>query len=283
MLIEPEYGGQGAPFRRFARFLTRMATLDPMIAGLASVHGCIGAVDPVRTFGTPEQKKRLLPRLACGEVISGFALTEPCAGSDLTALRTTAVEAGDDLEITGEKLFITNAIPGRTVGLVVLLKGKPAVVIAELPEEENEQFQIVPYGLYALRHGLQQRPALQPLPRAPREPADAQERRRPDHRLPRAEPGPACPVRRCRGQHAHPPGQHAPLGGVPPHLRPADQHARAGQAAHRPPGRPDCRLPTPWSPGAPGSSTRAIAASWSASSPRSSAARRSRKRPSSCS
>jgi acyl-CoA dehydrogenase len=153
MLIEPRYGGQGAPFARFAPFLTRMATQDPMLAGLASVHGCIGAVDPVRTFGNPEQKNRLLPRLASGQALSGFALTEPAAGSDLTALRTTAVPAGDDFEITGEKLFITNAIPGRTVGLVVMLNGKPAVFIAELPPVEDEHFQIVPYGLYALRHG----------------------------------------------------------------------------------------------------------------------------------
>jgi alkylation response protein AidB-like acyl-CoA dehydrogenase len=153
MLIDPRYGGQGAPFSRFARFFTRMASLDSMIAGLGSVHGCIGAVDPVRTFGNAEQKARFLPRLARGECLSGFALTEPCAGSDLTALRTTAVAAGDSYEITGEKLFITNAIPGRTVGLVVMLNGKPAVVIAELPPKEDEHFQIVPYGLHALRHG----------------------------------------------------------------------------------------------------------------------------------
>jgi acyl-CoA dehydrogenase len=153
MLIDRRYGGQGAPFARFAPFLTRTATLDPMIAGLASVHGCIGAVDPVRTFGTPEQKSRFLPRLASGEALSGFALTEPCAGSDLTALRTRAVPAGDCFEVTGEKLFITNAIPGRTVGLVVILEGKPAVLIAELPAQEDEHFQTVPYGLYALRQG----------------------------------------------------------------------------------------------------------------------------------
>lgn len=153
MLIDPRYGGQGAPFARFAPFLTRIATQDPMLAGLASVHGCIGAVDPVRSFGNTEQKERLLPRLANGEALSGFALTEPGAGSDLTALRTTAVPAGDHYEITGEKLFITNAIPGRTVGLVVMLQGKPAVFIAELPAGEDEHFQIVPYGLYALRHG----------------------------------------------------------------------------------------------------------------------------------
>jgi acyl-CoA dehydrogenase len=153
MLIASRYGGQGAPFARFTRFLTRMAVQDSMVAGLASVHGCIGAVDPVRSFGTAEQKERLLPRLASGEALSGFALTEPAAGSDLTALRTTATLAGDHFEVTGEKLFITNAIPGRTIGLVVMLDGKPAVLIAELPPHENESFRIVPYGLYALRHG----------------------------------------------------------------------------------------------------------------------------------
>jgi alkylation response protein AidB-like acyl-CoA dehydrogenase len=151
MLIDPKYGGQGAPFQRFTRFLTKMATYDAMIAGLASVHGCIGAVDPVRTFGTPEQKERFLPRLASGERLSGFALTEPCAGSDLTALRTTAVLDGDDYVVNGEKLFITNVIPGRTAGLVCLIDKKPAVLVVDLPDKEDEHFQIVPYGLYALR------------------------------------------------------------------------------------------------------------------------------------
>ncbi|MBI1913183.1 MAG: acyl-CoA/acyl-ACP dehydrogenase [Planctomycetes bacterium] len=152
MLIDGQYGGQGASFARFSHFLTKMATIDAMVAGLASVHGCIGAVDPIRGFGTAEQKARFLPKLASGESLSGFALTEPCAGSDLTALRTEAVDAGDHFEVTGEKLFITNAVPGRTVGLVVKLEGKPAVLIAELPREENDQFRLKKYGLYALRH-----------------------------------------------------------------------------------------------------------------------------------
>ncbi len=151
MLIDPRYGGQGASFARFTRFLTRLGVYDPTVAALSSVHGCIGAVDPVRTFGTPEQKARFLPLLASGKRISGFALTEPAAGSDLTALRTTAELKGDHYEINGEKLFITNAIPGRLVGLVVMLEGKPAVLIADLPEE-NEQFQIFRYGLHALKH-----------------------------------------------------------------------------------------------------------------------------------
>lgn len=156
MLIEPKYGGQGAPFTRFAPFLTRMAMVEPMVAGLASVHGCIGAVDPLRGFGTEEQKQRFLPKLASGEALSAFALTEPCAGSDLTALRTTATRVGDELEITGEKLFITNATEGRTIGLVCMYEGRPAVVIVELPKQQNEQFQIKPYGLYAVKHAHNQ-------------------------------------------------------------------------------------------------------------------------------
>ena len=88
LLVDKEYGGSGAPFaasRRSSRgwrWSTRRSPAWP-------VHGCIGAVDPVRTFGNAEQKQRFLPRLASGERLSAFALTEPCAGSDLTALRTT--------------------------------------------------------------------------------------------------------------------------------------------------------------------------------------------------
>lgn len=154
MLIEDKYGGQGASVRQFMTFLTKVASVEPTAAGLASVHGCIGAVDPVRSFGTEEQRKRFLPRLASGETLSGFALTEPGAGSDLTALKTRAELDGDHYVVNGEKLFITNAVPGRTVGLVCLIDGKPAALIAELPKEENENFQVVPYSLHALKHAF---------------------------------------------------------------------------------------------------------------------------------
>ncbi|MCA9125316.1 MAG: acyl-CoA/acyl-ACP dehydrogenase, partial [Planctomycetales bacterium] len=152
LLVGKEHGGTGAPFRNFARFLTRMAMSDPTVAGLASVHGCIGAVDPVRTFGTDEQKQRFLPDLASGRRLSAFALTEPGAGSDLTALKTTAKLQGDEYIVDGEKLFITNVVPGRTIGLVCLIDGRPAVLICDLPHEENDQFQLRKYGLHALKH-----------------------------------------------------------------------------------------------------------------------------------
>ena len=88
----------------------------------------------MKTFGTEEQKQRFLPKLASGERLSAFALTEPGAGSDLTALKTTAVLDGDHYVVNGEKLFISNVLPGRTIGLVCLVEGKPAVLIVDLPD-----------------------------------------------------------------------------------------------------------------------------------------------------
>jgi len=152
LLVDRQYGGYGTPLRSFMPFLTQMSLIDPTIAGMASVHGCIGAVDPVRTFGNESQKQRFLPKLASGERLSAFALTEPAAGSDLTALKTRARLVGDQYLVTGEKLFITNIVPGREIGLVCLIDDKPAVLIADLPTEESEQFKIVKYGLYALKH-----------------------------------------------------------------------------------------------------------------------------------
>jgi alkylation response protein AidB-like acyl-CoA dehydrogenase len=156
LLVDKEYGGSGTAFRSFAPFLTRMSMQDPTIAGLASVHGCIGAVDPVRTFGNAEQKSRFLPELASGRKLSAFALTEPCAGSDLTALKTRAVLNGDDYVVNGEKLFITNVVPGRTIGLVCLIDDQPSVLICDLPKQEDQHFQLRKYGLYALKQTFNQ-------------------------------------------------------------------------------------------------------------------------------
>jgi len=151
LLVDRAYGGHDLPMSVFMPFLTKMTTLFGTLAGLASVHGCVGAVDPLHGMGTPAQKAKFLPMLASGERISGFALTEPGAGSDLTALKTRAVLNGDHYLVTGEKLFITNAIPGRIVALVCMIDDRPEVLLVDLPEE-NEQFQLVRYGLYALKH-----------------------------------------------------------------------------------------------------------------------------------
>lgn len=151
LLVDRQYGGSGASMREFTDMITRMATIDPTVAGLASVHGCIGAVDPVRSFGSQEQKERFLPKLADGRTLSAFALTEPGAGSDLTALKTTAVLDGDDYVVNGEKLFITNAVPGRTIGLVCMIDNVPSVLVVDLPATTDETFSLNRYDIYALR------------------------------------------------------------------------------------------------------------------------------------
>ncbi|MEO1997543.1 MAG: acyl-CoA dehydrogenase family protein, partial [Planctomycetaceae bacterium] len=64
LLVDRKYGGHESSFGAFARFPTRVATIEPTVAGLASVHGCIGAVDPLRSFGNEQQKQEYLPKLA---------------------------------------------------------------------------------------------------------------------------------------------------------------------------------------------------------------------------
>jgi len=70
----------------------------------------------------------------------------------MTALRTTAERVGDEYLVNGEKLFITNVLPGRTLALVCKIDGRPAVLVIELPLRENKHFRLKSYGLYALRH-----------------------------------------------------------------------------------------------------------------------------------
>lgn len=152
--VGAEYGGSGASFREFAPFLSRMSTLAGAVAGLGSVHSCIGAVARLQMFGSSAQKQRLLPPLARGERLSAFALTEPNAGSDLTALRTRAVRDGDDLVVQGEKVFITNLDYGRTLALVCQLDGQPQVLVCELPAGPTDAFQLREYGLHALRRSI---------------------------------------------------------------------------------------------------------------------------------
>ena len=170
LLVDKEYGGQAAPFSAFAPFLTEMATVDATVAGLASVHGCIGAVDPLRAFGNGRAEgARYLPEDSrAGEKLSGFALTEPGAGSDLTALKTTGrCSTATTYVVNGEKLFITNADAraGRSAWSASI-ENKPAVLIADLPDQRGRALpgrQVRPLRPEAL---VQQRAPVPRLPRA---------------------------------------------------------------------------------------------------------------------
>jgi len=117
--LPEEYGGSGVDFTYaviVGEELTR-CTATSLATGVR-VHGDI-VVPYVAQSGTPEQKQEILPKCTTGEVIMAVGMTEPGCGSDLAALRTTAVKDGDDYVINGQKTFITNGINCDWVVLAV--------------------------------------------------------------------------------------------------------------------------------------------------------------------
>ncbi len=148
----PAFGGAGAPFQALAPFLTEMTVVNPWVAGMMSTQACIGPVGLLEAFGAAEQKERLLRPLATGQRLGAFAITEPGTSSDWSRIRTVARPEGDQLRLSGEKLFITNAGPGRTVAVLCLTEGRYDLVLIELPAQEDARFCTVHYPLKAPVH-----------------------------------------------------------------------------------------------------------------------------------
>ena len=107
LVIPEEHGGLGFGAAAYSRTLQEIAKHDASVAITVGAHSSIG-MRGLLLFGTEEQKRRWLPRLATGEMIAAFCLTEPGAGSDAAAVRTTAVKEGDHWVLNGDKLWITN-------------------------------------------------------------------------------------------------------------------------------------------------------------------------------
>ncbi|NUR93556.1 MAG: acyl-CoA dehydrogenase [Nonomuraea sp.] len=107
--IAEEYGGLGLPYLYYCRALALIGSYCPALATLLSAHQSIGVPQPLKLFGTEEQKREFLPRCARGE-ISAFLLTEPDVGSDPARLSTTATRDGDDYVLDGVKLWTTNGV-----------------------------------------------------------------------------------------------------------------------------------------------------------------------------
>jgi len=103
MKVPKEYGGLGLTVVEYCKIMEMIGSSDGNIAALLSAHQSIGVPQPLKLFGTPEQKKKYLTRCAAG-AISAFALTEPHVGSDPASLSTTAEPDGD----------AGSAIPDRT-------------------------------------------------------------------------------------------------------------------------------------------------------------------------
>jgi alkylation response protein AidB-like acyl-CoA dehydrogenase len=105
-----EYGGMGGDFFALAIAIEELARVDSSVAITLEAAVCLGAT-PIYRFGTPAQRQTWLPRLASGEALAAFGLTEPGFGSDAGAAQTRAVldETTDEWVITGSKAFITNS------------------------------------------------------------------------------------------------------------------------------------------------------------------------------
>ena len=117
--IPTEYGGLGLSQASYNRAIALVSSWESSIGVLLSAHQSIGCPQPLKLFGTPEQKKKYLPRLARG-AISAFALTEMDVGSDPARMATTAelTEDGSAYILNGEKLWCTN---GTVADIVVVM------------------------------------------------------------------------------------------------------------------------------------------------------------------
>nr|MDO8081064.1 acyl-CoA dehydrogenase [Candidatus Freyarchaeota archaeon] len=114
--IPKEYGGSELDSVSYAILIEEISRVVCGIGLTLQIHNSACA-QPIVQFGNEKQKKRFLPRLAKGEIIGAFALTEPGAGSDAQALRTTATPKGDEYILNGSKIFITSG-PVAGVALV---------------------------------------------------------------------------------------------------------------------------------------------------------------------
>jgi acyl-CoA dehydrogenase len=105
--VPEEYGGAGMDFISYIIAIHEISKVSATVGVILSVHTSVGT-NPILYFGTEEQKKKYVPKLASGEYLGAFCLTEPGAGSDAKSLKTKAVRQGDCYILNGSKIFITN-------------------------------------------------------------------------------------------------------------------------------------------------------------------------------
>ncbi|MFH2094440.1 MAG: acyl-CoA dehydrogenase family protein, partial [Bacteroidota bacterium] len=118
MIVSQDYGGQGLDYISYILAVEEIARVDGSQAATVAAHNSLG-VNPLYYFGSEEQKRRYVPRLCTGEALWGFGLTEPGAGSDSRASKTTAKLENGEWIINGTKIFITNASADISVGSTI--------------------------------------------------------------------------------------------------------------------------------------------------------------------
>jgi alkylation response protein AidB-like acyl-CoA dehydrogenase len=122
--IEPAYGGAGMDYMSYALLCEELGRVDSSVRGFLTVHTSLVSLC-IRDWGTDEQKRRYLPKLATGEIIGCYALTEPNAGSDAASMEATAQEDGDSYILNGEKIWITNG-PSAHLAIVFASRDRAA-------------------------------------------------------------------------------------------------------------------------------------------------------------
>lgn len=111
--IPEEYGGSGMDFTSYIIAIHEISKVSAAVGVILSVHTSVGT-NPILRFGTEEQKKKYIPKLASGKYVGAFALTEPGAGSDAANVKTTAKLKDDHYILNGSKIFITNGTAADT-------------------------------------------------------------------------------------------------------------------------------------------------------------------------
>ncbi|MFG1371056.1 acyl-CoA dehydrogenase family protein [Xanthobacter oligotrophicus] len=114
MLVPEAFGGVATDLVSYAVAIEEIAAADGACSTIVAVHSSVGCM-PIVKFGSEDQKQRFLPKLASGEWIGGFALTEPQAGSDAANLKTRARRDGHHYVLSGAKQFITSGKNGNLV------------------------------------------------------------------------------------------------------------------------------------------------------------------------
>ncbi len=115
--IPEEYGGLGLDLTTYALAVSELARGWMSISGIINTHFIVANM--LMRDGTAEQKQRFLPRMATGELRCAFSMTEPECGSDVQAIRATAVRDGDDYVVNGQKMWVTNGLRSGLVALLV--------------------------------------------------------------------------------------------------------------------------------------------------------------------
>jgi butyryl-CoA dehydrogenase len=148
--VPRELGGMGLDYLSYILVIEELAKFDASHSITVSAHTTLG-LSPILSFGSEEQKRTFVPPLASGEVLGGFGLTEPGAGSDASGTRTRAVRDGDGYRLNGSKIFITNAGVGEIfVATAVTEPGRGAKGISSFivckPTVDPERAQAVGCG-----------------------------------------------------------------------------------------------------------------------------------------